>query len=71
MGKLEAEWKREVQINAPREEKAMAHPLPEAGRQTALALPDGDQPMFPTPCLTVQVLWARTRMTGRIFVTHL
>lgn len=66
--KLEAEWKREMQINTPREEKAMAHPLPEAGTQTALALPAGDPPTLATPCPTMQILWVRT---GAVFVTHL
>lgn len=61
MEKLEAEWKKELQINTPGEEKAMAHPLPEAGTQTALALAVGDLPTLPTPCPTMQVLRARTR----------
>ena len=56
MEKVEAGWKREMQINTPREEKAMAYPLPEAGMQTALALPARDPPTLPIPSPTWQVL---------------
>jgi len=71
MEKSDARWQREMQINTPREYKAMAHPLTEAGMQTAIALPARHSLTLSTPCLTWQVLWVRIRITGEIFVTHL